>query len=170
MADEHDDELEEELEEDIDEIEVDDDLDPDIDGDLGDDDDLLDSSDDDIDDAAEEDSVPTASATVAAEDDDDDDLNPDDVETDLDTILKGRLSASDDDDEDEEEEEGQPDSTSEGGKVPAKADNEFTCTTCFMIHHPRQFGRAGAFTCPEGYDPCDGIAVVEASLKKSRKG
>ncbi len=169
MAEEHDDEtldpdLEEELEEDIEE------LDAEVLDEPLDDDDLLVVA--DTADAAEEeddDAVPTARATTSSDDDDDDDLNPDDVETDLDTILKDRLSASDDDDEDDEE-DAQPETSSDGGKVPAKADNEFTCTTCFMIHHPRQFGRPGAFTCPEGYDPCAGIAVVEASLKRSRKG
>lgn len=120
-------------------------------------------------DEEEDESVPTARRRPrpADEEEDEDDLNPDDVEADLDTILKDRI-ASGDDDEDEDEE---PEAPGESGeRVAAKGADEFTCQTCFLIVHPRQFGRAGRLTCPEGYDPCSSIPKVEALLKKARKG
>ncbi len=167
MAEENDDELDVELEEDNEDLEdeapEDDELDDDSDAEASEG-----SEDKDEDDEDDEDDVPTAGATTAAGDDDeDDDLNPDDVEADLNAILKDRIAAGDD--EDEEDSAPQP-TTVSGGRVAAKGDDEFTCTTCFMIHHPRQFGRPGNLSCPEGYDPCDGIAVVEAAIKRSRKG
>ena len=93
-------------------------------------------------------------------------VDPDDVEADLDAILKDRIAASDDDDEDEPEDRTDPDSTE---RVAAKSAEEFTCTTCFMIVHPRQFGRLGRLVCPEGYDPCSSIPIVEKRLKKAAK-
>jgi len=116
----------------------------------------------------EEEAVPTARRRPRAgdEEDEEEDLNPDDVEADLDTILKDRIASGDDDDEDVE-----PEAPGESGeRVAAKTADEFTCQTCFLIVHPRQFGRAGRLTCPEGYDPCSSIPKVEALLKKARKG
>lgn len=124
-----------------------------------------------LDDDEDEDEVPAARAKrpSSAEDDDedDDDVDPDDVEADLDTILKDRISAGDDEeDEDEVEEPG----AESGERVAAKTADEFTCPTCFLIVHPRQFGRPGALTCPEGYDPCGGIEIVTGRGPKAKKG
>jgi hypothetical protein len=147
-------------------------LDDDLDEDIAD----VDLVDDDDTDLAEEDEdvvddVPTAKAKRAADhdDEDDEDLDPDDVEADLDTILKDRIAASDDDEDEDELEEPGADSTE---RVAAKAADEFTCPTCFLIVHPRQFGRLGALTCPEGYDPCGGIEIVmeQLSAKQPAKG
>lgn len=156
------DDLDEELEEDLDE-ELDDDVLP-----ADDDDDVVAPV---VDDDEEED-VPVARRKPAGEDEDEDDdeLDPDDVEADLDAILKDRIAAGSDDDEDDEDEatddRNDPDT---GERVAAKSAEEFTCTTCFMIVHPRQFGRAGHLECPEGYDPCPSITVVEKRLKKAAK-
>ena len=111
------------------------------------------------DDADDDDATPGRKRPAAGEEDD-----PDDVEADLDTILKDRI-ASGDDLEDEEEEEvpdrNDPDAT-EG--VAAKRDGEFTCGSCFMIVHPRQFGRRDRLTCPAGDEDCPSIAIVRKQL------
>jgi hypothetical protein len=102
------------------------------------------------------------------EDEDEDELNPDDVEADLDTILKDRIAAGDDEEDEEDEvDDGSPES---GERVAAKGADEFTCPTCFLIVHPRQFGRPGALSCPEGYDPCGAIPLVQKQQKRARKG
>ena len=123
------------------------------------------------DDDDEEDDVPTARRKTAGDDEDDEeeDDDPDDVEADLDAILKDRIAAGTDDDEEEDE---VPEGTTDpdvGERVAAKSAEEFTCTGCFMIVHPRQFGRAGRLECPEGYDPCPSIKVVEQRLKSAAK-
>ena len=56
-----------------------------------------------------------------------------------------------------------------GERVAAKSAEEFTCSTCFMIVHPRQFGRMGHLSCPEGYDPCPSVALVEKRLKRAAR-
>jgi hypothetical protein len=149
----------EDLEDELDDELVDDSVLPEGDG--GDEDAAVDDEDD-------EDEVPTARAKRpgTTEDDEEDDVNPDDVEADLDRILKYKIASGDDEDEDEEPEPvGEP-----GERVAAKGADEFTCNTCFLIVHPRQFGRAGNLTCPEGYDPCPSIKKVEAMLKRAKKG
>lgn len=123
----------------------------------------------DGDDEEEDDEVPTARTKRpgTTEEDEDDDVDPDDVEADLDRILKDKIASGDDEEEDEDEPEpvGEP-----GQRVAVKAADEFACNTCFLIVHPRQFGRAGNLTCPEGYDPCPSIKKVGAMLKRARKG
>ncbi len=119
---------------------------------------------DDAEDSEDEAAVPARRARAGGEDDEDDedDLNPDDVEADLDTILKDRIASGDDlDDEDEEVDDRSDGEVVEG--VTAKREGEFTCTACFMIVHPRQFGRRDRLTCPVGDDDCPAIAVVRAS-------
>jgi hypothetical protein len=150
---------EEDLEDELDE-DLEDDLDEDVP--LGDDDDVV--VDDD-----EDDDAPAATRKPADDDEDDDDeLDPDDVEADLDAILKDRIAAGVDEDDEEEvaEDRNDPDATE---RVAAKSAEEFTCETCFMIVHPRQFGRLGRLTCPEGYDPCPSVALVEKRLKKAAR-
>ena len=169
------------MDEDIDADDVgapdEDELDEELDEELEEDDLGLPSSDDD-DEAAgqqddgddDEDEPVVARRKPASEDDEDDDedLNPDDVEADLDAILKDRIAAGTDEDDEDEGAEDRTDA--EGGeRVAAKSAEEFTCSTCFMIVHPRQFGRAGHLVCPEGYDPCPSIKVVEQRIKKAAK-
>ena len=97
------------------------------------------------------------------EDDDEEDVNPDDVEADLDAILKDRIAAADDDDEDEEEVAPEPRSTTDiaEGVTPKKA-NEFTCTGCFLLVNRGQFGAAGNMHCPVGEAECPAIALIES--------
>lgn len=167
----------------VDEVEEDpEDLDEDIDEEELDDEELLDddaleegeaastekASEEEEDDDEDDDDVPAARKRPGTADEDDDEADPDDVEADLDSILKDKMTAADDDDDEEED---VPDTPAEAGqRVAAKGVDEFTCNTCFLIVHPRQFGRAGNLSCPEGYDPCPSIKKVEAMFKKAKKG
>lgn len=87
--------------------------------------------------------------SVAAEDEDDDDdiIAPDDVEADLDTILKDRLVAADDDGGDDEEDEPEDRSESSDRLQPKRADEQL-CPSCFLLV------RNSAPICPVGDDEC----------------
>jgi hypothetical protein len=151
-------------------VEDDDDDDPD----LLEDEDALDiplddelGVDDDVDVVVEDEiidePIPARRAKVVEDDDDDEDeADPDDVEEDLDTILKDRIASGDDLDEEDEEDEQKDDrgevELAEG--VTAKREGEFTCMGCFMIVHPRQFGKKDRLTCPIGDEDCPSIAIV----------
>ena len=84
---------------------------------------------------------------MSTDDDDDDDMiAPDDVEADLDTILKDRLVATDDSDEDDEDE---PEDRSESAdRLQPKRSDERLCPSCFLLV------RNGAPNCPIGDDDC----------------
>jgi hypothetical protein len=126
------------------------------------DDDVIDEPDVDVDDddavveeEAEEDeddddTEPVAKRTKkrAEEDDDEDDdlLSPDDVEADLDRILKDRMVTVD---EDEDEDEVEPEDRGEGGdRLQPKRPDEQLCPSCFLLV------RASAPACPVGDDAC----------------
>jgi hypothetical protein len=80
------------------------------------------------------------------EDEDDDMLAPDDVEADLDTILKDRLVAAEDEDENEEEE---PEERGEAvDRLQPKRADEQLCPSCFLLV------RQSAPGCPVGDDDC----------------
>ncbi len=86
--------------------------------------------------------------SVGAEDEDEDDelLTPDDVEADLDTILKDRLVASDDEgNEDDEEPE---DRAEQSDRLQPKRADESLCPSCFLLV------RQSAPNCPVGDDDC----------------
>lgn len=99
----------------------------------------------------EEDEAPAAAAPRRAasdEDDEDEDLvDPDDVEADLDTILKDRLVAADEGNEDEEDDEPE-DRTETGDRLQPKRADEQLCSSCFLLV------RQGAPVCPVGDDDC----------------
>ena len=82
------------------------------------------------------------------EDDDDDLLTPDDVEADLDRILKDRMVAAEDE-EDDDEEESPVDDRGEAidGLQPKRAD-EMLCSSCFLLVRPNAPG------CPVEDDNC----------------
>lgn len=95
------------------------------------------------------------------EDEDEDDLNPDDVEADLDTILKDRIAAGDDEDEEElDEDEPRAAADAPDGVVPKRA-NEFVCTGCFLLVNRAQFGPADAMQCPVGESLCPAIEQLQ---------
>ena len=137
-----------------------------------DDDDLSTDLDEDLVEVPEADADASDRASAAAkapseDEDDEEDLGPDDVEADLDTILKGKIASEDDlDDDDEEEEEAlvvpvkKPAPVEQADGVTAKQEGEFTCPGCFMVVHPRQFGRRVNPTCPSGEEDCPGIQIA----------
>jgi hypothetical protein len=151
---------EDDLEGDFEEEFADDDI-PDVIGDdIADDDEVAVEVDEDLEDPP----VPARRARDKdkdeEDDEDEDELDPDDIEEDLDTILKDRIAAGDDLDDDEEEEVEDTSSSELAEGVTAKRDGEFSCAGCFMIVHPRQFGRLDNLTCPKGDEDCPSIEVV----------
>lgn len=114
--------------------------DEDLDEAFGDDGELLGISiADDDDDDDEEESTPTA-RKVDDDDDDDEDLEPEDVEADLEAILKARMAATDDDDDD------QPAKKPSGAEVASKQKNEFVCEICYLVVNRAQLD----VPCPMG--------------------
>ena len=97
--------------------------------------------------------------------DDDDVVDPDDVEADLDAILKDRIAAPEDEpDEDEVEVVDTRAPETPDGVTPKKA-NEFTCTGCFLLVNRGQFGPADAMTCPVGESDCPAITQLQKAKK-----
>jgi hypothetical protein len=161
-----DDEITNELEgtEEIDEDVVDDDaaeVEPDADElvdeedvfpDLDDDDDEATPADEEVEEEEDEaDEAPTTRTKRRAgeeeEDEDEELLSPDDVEADLDRILKDRLVTTDD--EDDEDDEDEPDDRGEpGDRLQPKRADEQLCPNCFLLV------RATAPGCPVGDDAC----------------
>ena len=138
-----------------DDAEIDLEVDPEeLDDDL-EEDELLESEDDtftegdDFDDDAEDEEEAVPVARRAVDDEDDDDLTtPDDVEADLDTILKDRLVAADDVPEEDDEEQEVDDRSPDGDTLqPRRADEEM-CSSCFLLV------RRSAPNCPVGDDDC----------------
>lgn len=74
----------------------------------------------------------------------------DDVEADLDTILKDRLATYDEDEEDEEEE---PAPTNDDGDIPQRREFEFACPSCFLLVNAKEVRRTGE--CPQCGVPID---------------
>ncbi len=98
---------------------------------------------------------------------DEDEFDPDDVEADLDTILKDRIAASEDepDDEDELEQAAPGPAETPDGVTPKRA-NEFMCTGCFLLVNPAQFGRLDNPRCPVGEEDCPAIRELTGSRKR----
>ena len=72
----------------------------------------------------------------------------DDVEADLDTILKDRLVVvADEEDEDEDEPVDAEDRSGETTKVRPRAPGEFVCQSCFLVKHPSQLADADKQFC-----------------------
>ena len=80
-------------------------------------------------------------------DDDDDDLvDDDDVEADLDRILKDRMVTAEEEDEAEANEP--EDRSGAGGRLQPKQQDEQLCSTCFLLV------RSNAPNCPIGDEDC----------------
>jgi hypothetical protein len=111
----------------------------------GDDDEFTEDADDETE---ETDSDGPVRRSVSTDEDEDDDLlTADDVEADLDTILKDRLVAADD--EGGEEEDDEPEERGESGdRLQPKRADEQLCSSCFLLV------RQNAPTCPVGDDEC----------------
>src|SRR5215210_380101 len=96
----------------------------------------------------EGDDLPVEEDELEEEDDEDDLLTPDDVEADLDRILKDRMVAAEDE-QDDEDEEAPVDDRGEAldGLQPKRAD-ETLCSSCFLLVRPNAPG------CPVEDDNC----------------
>ena len=149
----------EELEEDVDpdledepDVEELDDEDSDLPFEDDDDDVVVAETEDEEEEEEDDDDVPTTRAkrrtTDDEEDEDEDLLAPDDVEADLDRILKDRLVTADDDDEDDEDEDEPDDRSDSGDRLQPKRADEQLCSQCFLLV------RATAPNCPVGDDAC----------------
>ena len=83
------------------------------------------------------------------EDDDDEDLvSPDDVEADLDRILKDRMVTVEENEEDEDETDEPEERTEPGDRLQPKRADETLCGNCFLLVRPNAPG------CPVGDDDC----------------
>ncbi|MFM7253028.1 MAG: hypothetical protein ACKO27_08175, partial [Ilumatobacteraceae bacterium] len=103
---------------------------------------------DEFEDAPADAAAEGARRRAAAEDEDDDEmLSADDVEEDLDTILKATMAGADEDYVDEEE-EGPEVQGDQGDKLQPKRADERLCSSCFLLV------RQAAPSCPVGDDDC----------------
>lgn len=95
----------------------------------------------------EEDSTGPVRRSVSEDEDEDEEMiAPDDVEADLDTILKDRLVTTDEEDEGDEDE---PEEKGEAAdRLQPKRADERLCPSCFLLV------RQGAPVCPVGDDDC----------------
>lgn len=104
-----------------------------------------DFTEDEEEDDAEETAGPVRRSVSEDEDEDDELLAPDDVEADLDTILKDRLVATDEEDDEEEEPEERGETSD---RLQPKRADEQLCPSCFLLV------RQSAPGCPVGDDDC----------------
>ena len=103
------------------------------------------------DDAAETTATTRKKKVEEEEDDDDEILAPDDVEADLDRILKDRMVTSDeqdDDDDDDTTATAAPERGDDSGRLQPKRSDEVLCSSCFLLV------RTSAPGCPVGDDAC----------------
>jgi len=146
-----------EFDEEIEEEEIDpDELDPD---ELEEDDELGElEPDDELEtvEASEETEEEEADATTkvrrpATDDDDDDEdlVDPDDVEADLDTILKDRLVTAEEEADEDDEEVEVDDRGDPVDRILPKRPGEFVCQSCFLVKHPSQLADARRQLCSD---------------------
>ncbi len=76
---------------------------------------------------------PTKAGEEEGEEDDLEDVDPDDVEADLDTILKDRIAAADDEEDEEEDEVVDVDERGDTNKIQPRRPGEFVCQSCFLL-------------------------------------
>ena len=136
-------------------------FDPEFDEDMEeeDDDDHLADDDDDLEEDDEE-AVPERSAKrpPQAEGEFDDEVDPDNLEADLNTILRDRIAAGDDVEDDEEAgevETGQPAELL--GSVTPRRDDEWLCEGCFLLVSKSQLGSRTEPRCPSGEEICPSL-------------
>ena len=91
----------------------------------------------------------TTTTTPEEEDEDEDLVDPDDVEADLDTILKDRLVTAEEEADDEEEEVEVDDRGDPVDRIQPKRPGEFVCQSCFLVKHPSQLADAKRQLCTD---------------------
>lgn len=134
-------------------------FDPEFEEDLDDDEDPLADDDDELEEEEEED-LPERNAKRPApsEREFDDEVDPDNLEADLNTILRDRIAAGDDiadDDEVDEVEPGQP--AEMLGSVTPRRDDEWLCEGCFLLVSKSQLGSRNEPRCPSGEEICPSL-------------
>ena len=153
-----------ELSDDIDEP-----FDPEPDGDLDADDVDEDPLEDDVDEAdevekveeVEEETPPNhpAKRADATDGEFDDEVDPDNLEDDLNTILRDRIAAGDDADDDDDgagkADTGQP--AEMLGTVTPRRDDEWLCEGCFLLVSRSQLGSRNNPRCPSGEEVCPSL-------------
>lgn len=82
--------------------------------------------------------APRRAATAEDDDDEEDLVDPDDVEADLDTILKDRLVTAEEEAEEDDEEVEVDDRGDPVDRIQPKRPGEFVCQSCFLVKHPSQ--------------------------------
>ena len=99
--------------------------------------------------ADDPDEIPVESVTKKSSDDDDDMRTEDDVEADLDAILREKLTAADDSPPEEDEEDVVVDDKTDGmERLQPRRPDENQCTQCFLLV------RNSAPGCPVEDDAC----------------
>ncbi|MCY3561431.1 MAG: hypothetical protein OXH20_09735 [bacterium] len=139
-----------------------DDFDPEFDEDLDDDDEdpLSDDDEEEHEEDDEDEEAPperNAKRPAATDGEFDDEVDPDNLEADLNTILRDRIAAGDDitDDEADEVETGQP--AEMLGSVTPRRDDEWLCEGCFLLVTLSQLGTRSAPHCPSGEEICPSL-------------
>jgi hypothetical protein len=147
------DEVEVEPEEELDPEELDDELLEDEEDEFtelatDDDDDSIPSEDGEDEEEAE---AEPAGRRVAGEEEDDDDelVDADDIEADLDTILKERLVAAEEEPDDDEEELEVDERGEPLERLQPRRPGEFVCQSCFLVKHPSQLADANRLLCTD---------------------
>ena len=85
-------------------------------------------------------------------------MDPDNLEADLNTILRDRIAAADDVEDDEETgkvETGQP--AEALGSVTPRRDDEWLCEGCFLLVSKSQLGSRTEPRCPSGEEICPSL-------------
>jgi hypothetical protein len=93
--------------------------------------------------------APAAAAVAEEEDDDLEMVNEDDVEADLDTILKDRLTAETDEPDEEEEDSEVDDRGEPVDRIAPKRPDEFVCQSCFLLKTPNQLADPDKMLCSD---------------------
>ena len=135
-------------------------FDPEFDEDLEEDEDPLAEDDDDELEEEDEEEPPERNAKrpPQSEGEFDDEVDPDNLEADLNTILRDRIAAGDDiedDDEVDEVEAGQP--AEMLGSVTPRRDDEWLCEGCFLLVSKSQLGSRKEPRCPSGEEICPSL-------------
>ena len=95
---------------------------------------------------------------VTSDGEDDDEVDADNLEDDLNTILRDRIAAGDDladEDDADETDTGQP--AEMLGSVTPRRDDEWLCEGCFLLISKSQLGSRKDPRCPSGEEICPSL-------------